>query len=279
MIRILTTQSDLQARFAPLQRQRKIIGLVPTMGALHDGHLTLARTALAQCDECVVSIFVNPKQFAPHEDFDRYPRPLERDIELLDSIGVQSVFTPSPEVMYPPGFQTTITVGNVSKPLEGEFRPHFFAGVATVVARLLLLTGADKAYFGEKDYQQLQVVRAMVHDLAIPTEIVGVPTIREESGLAMSSRNAYLTAEKRKEALCLSQTLFSMAAQLKAGRKISEIESQAALTLLSSGFDKIDYIAICDAATLEPPAPQTTALRILGAAWIGNVRLIDNIAV
>jgi pantoate--beta-alanine ligase len=279
MTDILITQLDIQTHTASIRAKGKTIGFVPTMGALHDGHLTLARRALVECDVCIVSIFVNPKQFAPHEDFDRYPRNLEKDITLLAGVGVQSVFAPSSEVMYPPGFQTTVMVGNVSRPLEGEFRPHFFSGVATVIARLLLLVGAHKAYFGEKDYQQLQVVRAMQQDLAIPTEIVGVPTIRDESGLAMSSRNAYLSAEKKTAALSLNRTLLFMAEKVKAGQEIARIESDASRMLMEGGFDKVDYITVRDAMTLGSPTSQTVNLRILGAAWIGGVRLIDNIGV
>lgn len=274
---ILTTAAELQTHIATLKAQGRTIGFVPTMGALHDGHLTLARTALSQCDHCVVSIFVNPKQFAPHEDFDRYPRTLEKDAGLLRGAGVQTIFAPSVEVMYPAGFQTTVTVGDVSKPLEGEFRPHFFAGVATVVTRLLLLVGAHKAFFGEKDYQQLQVIKALQHDLAIPTDIIGVPTVREKSGLALSSRNAYLSDTQKDQALTLSRVLFTMADEIKAGHPIAAIEAQAAKTLLSNGFDKVDYITIRDAVTLMPPTPHTKTLRLLGAAWMGQTRLIDNI--
>lgn len=275
---IFTTVDALRDHISALRQSGKTIGFVPTMGALHDGHLTLARTALSQCDICVVSIFVNPKQFAPHEDFDRYPRTLDKDAQLLDAVGVQVIFAPTVDVMYPADFQTSVTVGDVSKPLEGEFRPHFFTGVATVVARLLLLVGADTAFFGEKDYQQLQVIKALQRDLAIPTTIIGVPTVREDSGLALSSRNAYLTPEQKEQALTLSQILFRMANEMKAGGNIPEIEKQAASDLLSAGFDKVDYITIRDADTLMPPTDNTSALRILGAAWMGQTRLIDNIA-
>lgn len=278
MVSVLETVNDIRTHTARIRAQGLTIGLVPTMGALHRGHLALARAALTECDECIVSIFVNPRQFAPHEDFDRYPRTMEQDIALLEQAGVQAVFAPAAEVMYPPGFQTSVTVGEVSKPLEGEFRPHFFTGVATVVARLLLLAGADKAYFGEKDYQQFQVVRTMQRDLGIPTEIVGVPTVREDSGLAMSSRNVYLSDEDKSRSLILSKTLSLMAGRVAAGDKIDDIESDAVRSLLAGGFDKIDYITVRDAETLRPPAEQSRSLRVLAAAWIGGVRLIDNIA-
>jgi pantoate--beta-alanine ligase len=273
MPNILKTHDELKI----LKANGKTFGFVPTMGALHEGHLALAEQALNECDECVVSIFVNPKQFAPHEDFDRYPRTLERDAELLRGIGVQSIFAPSVDVMYPPDFQTSVTVGNISKPLEGEFRPHFFTGVATVVSRLLLLVGADKAYFGEKDYQQLQVIKALQRDLAIPTEIIGVPTVREESGLALSSRNAYLTPAQKEQALTIIKTLNDMAEKFKSGLLIDKIESDARQEILSSGFDKVDYITIRDANTLLPPTQVTKSYRILAAAWLGQTRLIDNI--
>lgn len=276
MAKIITTAPELARHMATLKSNGRTIGFVPTMGALHEGHLTLARTALSECDECVVSIFVNPKQFAPHEDFDRYPRTLDTDSALLDSAGVQTIFAPHVDVMYPADFQTTVTVGHVSKPLEGEFRPNFFAGVATVVTRLLLLVGAHKAYFGEKDYQQLQVIKALQRDLAIPTEIIGVPTVREDTGLALSSRNAYLSAAQKEQALTLNRALHQMIKDLKTGQDIAAIEQTATETLLANGFDKVDYMTVRDAATLLPPTTDTKEWRFLGAAWMGQTRLIDN---
>lgn len=279
MLSILSTQHDLKNYIADKIAAGKTIGFVPTMGALHEGHLTLARLALAENDECIVSIFVNPKQFAPHEDFDKYPRTLDKDSALLEDIGVQSIFAPSVDVMYPPDFQSSVTVGNISKPLEGEFRPHFFTGVATVVTRLLLLVGAHKAYFGEKDYQQLQVIKALQRDLAIPTDIIGVPTVREASGLALSSRNAYLSPAQKDQALTIIRTLRNMADDLKSGKPIAQIEANATENLLSAGFDKVDYMTIRDADTLLPPTPATKSHRLLAAAWLGQTRLIDNIGV
>lgn len=275
---ILRTVSELRNYVASRRANGKTIGFVPTMGALHEGHLTLAREALNECDECIVSIFVNPKQFAPHEDFDRYPRTLDKDAALLQTVGANAIFAPSVEVMYPSDFQTSVTLSNISKPLEGEFRPHFFTGVATVVTRLLLLVGADKAYFGEKDYQQLQVIKSLQRDLAIPTDIIGVPTVREESGLALSSRNAYLTDAQHEQALTIIRTLRSMANDLKSGKPISEIEAEATKTILAAGFDKVDYMTIRDADTLLPPIPDTKSHRLLAAAWLGQTRLIDNIS-
>ncbi len=279
MPQILKTPNDIRDYVAKLHAQNKTLGFVPTMGALHEGHLTLARTALAQCDECIVSIFVNPKQFAPHEDFDRYPRQLDQDAALLESVGVGAVFAPEVETMYPSDFQTMVTVGEISKPLEGEFRPSHFAGVATVVARLLLLVGANKAFFGEKDYQQLQVITQMVKDLAIPTEIVGVEIVRESSGLALSSRNAYLNAQERPIADQLNKILHAMAHEFRAGKPIPQIEQDAQQKLSNLGFGKIDYMTIRDAQTLLPPAQDTQKYRILAAAFLGKTRLIDNIAV
>lgn len=278
MTKIIKTVEELRDFVGNLKKSGKMLGFVPTMGALHEGHLTLARTALKECDACIVSIFVNPKQFAPHEDFDRYPRMLDKDAALLETIGVDAVFAPDVETMYPQGYQTTVTVSEVSKPLEGEFRPTHFAGVATVVARLLLLVGADKAFFGKKDYQQLQVISQMASDLAIPTEIVGVPIVRESSGLALSSRNAYLSPEEKKIADQLNGVLYAMAEELKSGTDIAQIEKNAAQKLLGLGFDSIDYCTIRDAKTLMPPTASTKARRILAAVKLGKTRLIDNIA-
>lgn len=273
---ILETPEDLKAWRTANTAEGKTLGFVPTMGALHEGHLTLARTALENCDSCIVSIFVNPKQFAPHEDFDRYPRMLDKDAELLHSIGVQAIFAPDTETMYPADFQTMVTVGEVTKPLEGECRPQHFTGVTTVVARLLLLVGADKAFFGEKDYQQLQVIRQMVRDLAIPTDIVGVPIVREESGLALSSRNAYLSPEEKQIADQLNRVLRTMKEQLGSGKNIVDIETEAQQKLLGLGFAKVDYCTIRDSVTLLPSTDKTKEQRILAAAWLGKTRLIDN---
>lgn len=279
MPHILKTLSDLNDYTKSLRAQSKTIGLVPTMGALHEGHLTLARTALKSCDKCIVSIFVNPKQFAPHEDFDRYPRQLDQDAALLESAGVNAVFAPEPDVMYPPNFQTTVSLSEITKPLEGEFRPTHFAGVSTVVARLLLLVGANKAFFGEKDYQQLRLIMQLREDLAIPTEIIGVPIVREPSGLALSSRNAYLSATERPIANQLNKILYHMAKEFKDGMDIEAIETEATQKLLEAGFTKVDYMTIRDANTLMPPTYATTEYRILAAAFLGKTRLIDNIGI
>ena len=256
-----------------------VLGLVPTMGALHEGHLHLAEMALAECDRVIVTIFVNPKQFAPHEDLAKYPRTIEADIEKLTEAGVHAVYTPGVEDMYPEGFVTKISVGKISEPLEGQFRPQFFDGVATVVAKLFLQVMPDKAFFGEKDYQQLQVIKRMVTDLNLPIDIIGVPTVRDkDSGLALSSRNAYLNPEELKIAQQLNIILLTMAEKIDAGFEMRDIESWAVAELKIRGFTKIDYCDIRDAATLQPSSTgDKQEKRILAAAWIGTTRLIDNI--
>ncbi len=256
-----------------------VLGLVPTMGALHEGHLHLVEMALADCDRVIVSVFVNPKQFAPHEDLAKYPRTLEADMEKLAAAGVHAIYTPSIDDMYPEGFVTKISVGKISEPLEGQFRPQFFEGVATVVAKLFLQVMPDKAFFGEKDYQQLQVIKRMVYDLNLPIEIVPVPTVRDkDSGLALSSRNAYLNEDELKVAQQLNLVLLTMAEKIDSGFDMREIEAWGVAELKIRGFTKIDYCDIRDAKTLQPSDTGDKAeKRILAAAWIGTTRLIDNI--
>ncbi len=256
-----------------------ILGLVPTMGALHEGHLHLVEMALADCDRVIVSVFVNPKQFAPHEDLAKYPRTLEADMEKLKAAGVHAIYTPTIDDMYPEGFATKISIGKISEPLEGQFRPQFFEGVATVVAKLFLQVMPDKAFFGEKDYQQLQVIKRMVQDLNLPIEIVPVPTVRDkDSGLALSSRNAYLNEEELKIAQQLNIVLLTMAEKIDSGFDLREIESWGVAELKIRGFTKIDYCDIRDAKTLQSAETGSkTEKRILAAAWIGTTRLIDNI--
>jgi pantoate--beta-alanine ligase len=252
--------------------------LVPTMGALHDGHIRLVEEARKDCDQVIVSIFVNPRQFAPHEDFARYPRQVEADIARLREAGADAVYLPQEKDLYPEGFATNVSVRGVTEMLEGEFRPHFFAGVATVVAKLFLQVAPDRAYFGEKDYQQLQVVKILARDLDLPLEVIGVPTLRDpESGLALSSRNAYLDAGQMEIAVRLNAILSAMAGDLRNGDAVAAIEAKADAALLAAGFTKIDYCAIRDAETLLPYTRGEGAARILAAAWIGAVRLIDNI--
>ncbi len=256
-----------------------VLGLVPTMGALHEGHLHLVEIALADCDRVIVSVFVNPKQFAPHEDLAKYPRTLDADMEKLAAAGVHAIYTPTIDDMYPEGFVTKISVGKISEPLEGHFRPQFFDGVATVVAKLFLQVMPDKAFFGEKDYQQLQVIKRMVYDLNLPIEIVPVPTVRDkDSGLALSSRNAYLNEDELKVAQQLNLVLLTMAEKIDSGFDMREIEAWGVAELKIRGFTKVDYCDIRDAKTLQPSDTGDKAeKRILAAAWIGTTRLIDNI--
>jgi pantoate--beta-alanine ligase len=278
---IVRTVEDLRARVAAWRREGLKVGLVPTLGALHEGHLSLVRRALEDADRVVASVFVNPTQFAPGEDFEAYPRDEARDGDLLASAGCALLYAPSPAVMYPPGFSTSVKVWNVSEPLEGERRPTHFAGVATVVAKLLIQAQPDVAVFGEKDYQQLQVIRRMAIDLDLPARIVGAPTIRADDGLALSSRNAYLTAEQRPVAGILNRVMEALAEQAAAGEPLEPAEQAAADVLLEAGFDKVDYIEVRHADDLSPLRPTIgdAPARVLAAAWLGKTRLIDNIAV
>lgn len=255
------------------------VGLVPTMGALHEGHLSLVRTAKEKCDRVVTTLFVNPRQFAPHEDFERYPRDEAGDAAMLAGAGCDLLYAPERSVMYPEGFATNVIVSDVSTPLEGEFRPHFFGGVATVVAKLLLQALPDAAFFGEKDYQQLQVIKRMTRDLDIPVAIEGCPTVREHDGLAMSSRNAYLSADERRIAARLNQVMHDTIKAMRSGTPIAAAEAEAARHVLAAGFSSVDYIAIRDAETLASIGDLARPARILAAAWLGKTRLIDNMAV
>ncbi len=274
----ITNPKELRAQITLQRRAGKTIGLVPTMGALHDGHIHLASTALAQSDVVVSSIFVNPKQFAPHEDFGRYPRTPDEDVQKLEAAGVHVAYLPEPDAMYPPEFFTSVHVGTISEPLEGEFRPAFFDGVATVVAKLLLQVQPDKAFFGEKDYQQLQVVKRMAADLNLPVEIVGVGTVRDQNGLALSSRNAYLSAEQYKIACELNRILAGMGELARQGLEPEKIDELGHHSLLEAGFGKVDYCTVRDAQTLQAPQ-EGRPQRVLAAAWLGTTRLIDNMAV
>lgn len=269
----------LRAEIAAWRQKGLRVGLVPTMGALHEGHLSLVRTAKEKCGRVVASLFVNPRQFAPHEDFERYPRDEAGDSAMLAGTGCDLLYAPDRTAMYPPGFSTNVIVSGVSTPLEGEFRPHFFGGVATVVSKLLLQALPDAAYFGEKDYQQLQVIKRMAHDLNIPVEIIGCATVREHDGLAMSSRNAYLSADERRIAARLNHIMHDAIKAARNGVAITEVEAEAARHVSAAGFTSVDYIAIRDAETLQPIADLSRPARILAAAWLGKTRLIDNMAV
>jgi pantoate--beta-alanine ligase len=251
------------------------------MGALHEGHLTLVREAARRADRVVASVFVNPAQFAAHEDLGTYPRQEGTDAELLAGAGCQLMFAPSVDEMYPAGATTTISVGGPAEGLEGAFRPQMFGGVALVVAKLLNQVQADVAVFGEKDWQQLMVVRRLVRDLDIPIEIVGSPTERDGHGLALSSRNAYLSGAELEIAQRLNGVLFEAAAQASAGQSVAEVEQTAGATLLGSGFSHLDYVAIRRAEDLTPfpDGVVDSPGRILAAVWLGRTRLIDNMAV
>jgi len=276
---IVHSIADLRAHVGAWRKGGARVGLVPTMGALHDGHLSLVRETQSRAGKVVASIFVNPTQFAPHEDFDRYPRTLESDAQKLAGVGLDLIFAPSVSEMYPGGFATKVEVGGPSAGLETDFRPHFFGGVATVVTKLLTAALPDVAIFGEKDYQQLLVIRRLTTDLNLPVEIVGAPIIREADGLAMSSRNAYLKPDERAVAGRLNIVLKDAIARLQHGDPVDEVEAFGKSDLLEAGFNSVDYVAVRDAATLERIARLDRPARILAAAKIGGTRLIDNMAV
>lgn len=256
------------------------VALVPTMGALHEGHRTLVRAARAGADRVVVSIFVNPRQFAPNEDFATYPRTENTDLAALTEEGADLAWVPAPDVVYPPGFETTVKAGSLGQPMEGAHRPGFFDGVATVVAKLFALVRPHRAYFGEKDFQQLLVVTRMARDLDLGVEVVPVPTVREADGLALSSRNVYLSSEDRAVAPALYRTMTRMAARLADGASAPEAEiAWGRERILEAGFSEVDYLDIRDPRTLEPVTRAGVPARILVAARLGSVRLIDNVPV
>jgi len=261
------------------RRRGHRIALVPTMGGLHEGHLSLVRIAKKHANRVVVSVFVNPTQFAPHEDYENYPRNEERDWHKLLTVGADLMYAPDVYEIYPNDFATRVEVAGLTQTLEGVSRPHFFSGVTTVVTKLFLQCLPDIAIFGEKDYQQLLVVRKLVRDLNFPIAIVGAPIMRETDGLAMSSRNVYLDAEERAIAPQLYAVMADMAADLAAGREIAETVEQGALRLEGAGF-QIDYLEVRDSETLMPIEDKVQApARLLAAVYLGRVRLIDNIAV
>jgi pantoate--beta-alanine ligase len=273
--------APLRARVAAWRAAGERVAFVPTMGNLHAGHLQLVCDARQAASRVVASVFVNPMQFAPGEDFDAYPRTPEQDRDKLAGAGVDLVFAPEVEILYPRGTQQTtrVEVPQVSEGLCAEFRPGHFTGVATVVARLFNLVQPDIAVFGEKDFQQLAVIRRMVSDLCWPIEIAAVATVRETDGLAMSSRNQYLTAAERRRAPLLYQTLCTVAARLHQGETaLAELESEACQALRGAGFEP-QYVAIRDAVTLAPPAGSANPRVVLAAARLGKARLIDNLRV
>ncbi|WP_310079864.1 pantoate--beta-alanine ligase [Caulobacter sp. BE254] len=279
---IVRTVADLRAQVRAWKAAGERVALIPTMGALHEGHLSLIALGQSRVQRTVASVFVNPRQFAPHEDFDSYPRGEARDADLLAGAGCDLMFAPGVEEMYAPGFSTTVDLTGVSEPLEGAARPQFFGGVATVVTKLLMQSQPDVAIFGEKDYQQLQVIKRVVRDLDIPVEIVGAPTARAADGLALSSRNAYLSPEERAAAVALPNAMKAAAQAVAAGGRIDEAEATAKAAILAAGFRQVDYVDVREAGDLSRLGPGPIGQadgRILVAAWLGRTRLIDNMAI
>ncbi len=278
---VVRSVGELRATIAAWRADGQTIGLVPTMGALHDAHMSLMRTAAIRTDRVVATIFVNPTQFGPNEDLGSYPRREAQDIETLRAGGVDLLFAPDVTEMYPDGFSTTVTVAGISEGLCGEFRPGHFAGVATIVTKLLLQSLPDIAFFGEKDYQQLQVIRRLARDLDIPVEIAGLPTVREADGLAMSSRNLRLDPEWRRIAPRLHGVLNDVADRIASGTPVPDACTAGREALAAAGFGPVEYLEVRDSETLLPPGAHpdpARSYRVLAAAWLGDVRLIDNIA-
>ena len=269
---------QLSAALIALRAGGKCLALVPTMGALHAGHLALVEEAKRRADRVAATIFVNPLQFGANEDFGRYPRQEEKDAEALAEAGCDLLWLPQPEEMYPAGFATNVSVKGLGDRWEGEARPGHFDGVATVVAKLLCAVRPDIAVFGEKDFQQLAVIRRMTQDLQLGVEILGVPTVRDADGLALSSRNSYLSADERRRAGELPTALKDAAADIRSGTPVSEALARAVERLKSAGF-KIDYVALVNSLTLEPLEKPEGSMRLIAAATIGTTRLLDNIPV
>lgn len=278
-MQIIRQLDPLRTALDAIRKNGATIGLVPTMGALHAGHMELVKAAMAQCDKVVVSIFVNPTQFGAGEDLDSYPRQEAADAALLEEAGVELVWAPTVDQVYPDGFATNVSVSGVSSGLCGGSRPGHFDGVATVVAKLFNQVRPDAAFFGEKDFQQLAVIRRMARDLDFTHDIIGVPTVRDADGLALSSRNAYLTSEQRQQAVALPDVMRGAAEEIASGCDISAVLDEAKAKLLASGFHKVDYFELKHADTLEDMTVFARPARLLAAAHIGTTRLIDNIAV
>lgn len=277
---IARTVPALRKALTPFRRKGERIALVPTMGALHQGHLALVKEAKKRADRVVVSIFVNPTQFAPHEDFGSYPRTFDSDLKALTEAEADVVWAPTAKVMYPEGFATRILPeGAALAGLEDKFRPHFFGGVTTVVAKLFTQVAPDIALFGQKDYQQLQVVTQMAKDLDLPLRVIGIPTVREKDGLALSSRNAYLSADERAAAPTLARVLKAAAARIKQGEPIEMVLEEGRGEIARAGF-ALDYLEARHAVTLKPVTSRKEGpIRLLVAAKIGKTRLIDNLGV
>ena len=277
---IARSVAALRQQIAQWRAQRLTVGLIPTMGALHEGHLTLVKRALEQCDRAVASIFVNPKQFSPREDFAAYPRTAEADAAKLAGAGAHLLFMPGVQEMYPEGHATTVSVGGtITQGLCAPFRAGHFEGVATVVTKLLLQALPDRAYLGEKDWQQLQVIKRFARDLDIPVAIEGVATVREADGLAMSSRNAYMTAAERAAAATVPRAMAEAAKAIAAGKPVAGALDAAKAALAVAGFTSIDYVTYADGETLAPLDRFAPGGRLFLAAWLGRTRLINNIAV
>ena len=279
MTEVIRSAAALRDRVATWKRSGMLVGVVPTMGALHDGHLSLARAARAQSDRVIVTIFVNPMQFNNPEDLTKYPRTEALDLALLEAERVDVLFAPGPEEVYPPGFATRVSVAGISEPMEGTFRPGHFDGVATVVTKLFGMTQAGRAFFGEKDWQQVQVVERLVRDLNMPIRVIGCPTIREPDGLAMSSRNVRLTARERAVAPALHGAMQAATAAIRAGTAPAAALAEARGAVLAAGFADVEYFDLRGAEDLAPLATLDRPARLLAATVLGEVRLIDNIAV
>ena len=276
---IVRQLADLRAQTAVWKRAEETVGVVPTMGALHQGHLSLARAARERCDRVIVTIFVNPKQFNDPDDLKNYPRTEDEDARKLESIGIDLIYVPEPDQIYPDGFATTVSVSGLTDMLCGEARPGHFDGVATVVSKLFLQSSADFAFFGEKDYQQLQIVRRMAADLNIPIDVIGCPTIREEDGLAMSSRNLLLSDRSRVYAPIMAEVMDDMREKLREGAVMADILPEAEGRIRAAGFTDIDYLELRDGRDLSLLSKANPEARLFAAAWLAGVRLIDNIAV
>jgi pantoate--beta-alanine ligase len=275
---VLKTASEVRAFRAGTSGAGGTLGLVPTMGALHAGHLSIVSRARTENDRVAASIFVNPTQFGANEDLAAYPRSLEKDLRLLESLGVDAVWTPSPEDVYPHGFQTFVTVDEVSAPLEGARRPGHFRGVATVVAKLFNLFQPDRAYFGQKDAQQVAVIRRMVADLSFPVEVVACPIVREADGLALSSRNVYLSSEERRAAPVLNRALLAVRADFESGeRDAGRLRAVLARTLAGEPLARPDYVSVADTGTLLEIERVTGPALVSLAVRFGGTRLIDNV--
>jgi pantoate--beta-alanine ligase len=278
---IVRTVVELRAQVRAWRAAGEAVAMTPTMGALHEGHLSLVRLARTRADRVVASIFVNPAQFGPNEDFERYPRDEGGDARLLASAGCDLLYAPDVSQIYPPGYATKVSVSGVSEPLDGAARPGHFDGVATVVAKLLNQAQPDVAVFGEKDFQQLQLIRRLALDLDIPVEIIGAPIARDADGLALSSRNAYLSAAERPIAGMMNKVLADAAARLRAGDSVEKVEATGRAALERHGFDRVDYFEVRQVEDLSPAdgPPYEGRVRIFAAAHLGKTRLIDNMAV